>query len=79
MDMEAVHFFLDDVLANLTNLVGLKAEEKGLKLLFEVDDTVPTGLVGDPLRLGQPVGRSAPVSPTEVDPNPQRGRRQFTQ
>ena len=53
MDMESVNFFLDDVLANLDNLVGLKAEEKGLELVFNVSNEVPPGLVGDPLRLGQ--------------------------
>jgi PAS domain S-box-containing protein len=53
LDMESVPFHLEDVLENLANLVGLKTEEKGLKLLFEVNNEVPTELVGDPLRLGQ--------------------------
>jgi two-component system sensor histidine kinase/response regulator len=53
MDMESVPFHLEDVVDNLANLVSLKTEEKGLKLLFEVDDKVPTELVGDSLRLGQ--------------------------
>lgn len=53
LDMESINFFLEDVLGNLNNLVGLKAKEKDLELTFEVHDTVPQGLVGDPLRLGQ--------------------------
>ncbi len=53
LDMESVPFHLEDVFDNLATLVNLKAEEKGLKLSFEVSDEVPTGLVGDPLRLGQ--------------------------
>ena len=53
LDMESAPFHLEDVLDNLATLVNLKAEEKGLKLSFEVDDEVPTGLVGDSLRLGQ--------------------------
>ena len=53
LDMESVPFHLEDVLDNLANLVILKAEDKGLKLLFEVNDEVPTGLIGDSLRLGQ--------------------------
>ena len=53
LDMESVPFHLEDVLDNLANLVSLKTEEKGLKLLFEVNNEVPTGLVGDSLRLGQ--------------------------
>lgn len=53
LDMESMPFHLEDVFDNLANLVGLKAEEEGLKLLFDVQNEVPTGLVGDPLRLGQ--------------------------
>jgi two-component system sensor histidine kinase/response regulator len=33
--------------------VGIKTQEKGLELLFKTDPSVPTALVGDPLRLGQ--------------------------
>jgi signal transduction histidine kinase/CheY-like chemotaxis protein/HAMP domain-containing protein len=53
LEMESIDFRLEDVLDNLANLVGLKAEENGLELLFDTDLNVPMGLVGDPLRLGQ--------------------------
>ena len=53
MDVEVVDFRLEDVMENLANLVGLKANDKGLELLFNVDTNVPTALRGDPLRLGQ--------------------------
>jgi two-component system sensor histidine kinase/response regulator len=53
MDMEKVDFRLEDVFDNLANLVGLKAEEKGLELMFDLPADLPTALVGDPLRLGQ--------------------------
>ena len=53
LELESTGFHLDDMLDHLTNLVGLKAEEKGLELLLDVDSSVPTHLVGDPLRLGQ--------------------------
>lgn len=53
LDIESIDFRLEDVFDNLANLVGLKAEEKGLELLFDIDPAVPTALVGDPLRLGQ--------------------------
>jgi two-component system sensor histidine kinase/response regulator len=33
--------------------VGIKTQGKGLELLFKTDSSVPTALVGDPLRLGQ--------------------------
>lgn len=53
MDMESIDFRLEEVMDNLADLVGMKAEEKGLELLFDVAADVPLLLVGDPLRLGQ--------------------------
>jgi two-component system, sensor histidine kinase and response regulator len=53
LDIEATRFRLEDVLENLGSLVGLKAEEKNLEFLFDIPDTLPTALIGDPLRLGQ--------------------------
>jgi two-component system sensor histidine kinase/response regulator len=53
LDMESINFQLEEVLDNLTNLIGLKTGEKGLELLFNFDQDIPTGLIGDPLRLGQ--------------------------
>jgi len=53
LDIETIPFRLEDVLDALRNVVGLKAEEKDLELLLDVDSEVPVSLVGDPLRLGQ--------------------------
>ncbi len=53
MAVEKTPFRLDDVMDNLANLIGIKAEEKGLELLFDIAPDIPGGLVGDPLRLGQ--------------------------
>ncbi len=53
MDMETIDFRLEDVMDNLANLVGLKAEEKEIELLFDIANDVPMALTGDPLRLGQ--------------------------
>ena len=53
LEMESVEFRLEEVLDNVTSLIGLKAQEKGLELLFSLDADVPNELVGDPLRLGQ--------------------------
>ena len=53
LDMEKAKFRLEDVLDDLANLVGLKSEEKGLELMFDVGTDVPTSLIGDPLRLSQ--------------------------
>ena len=53
LDIETIDFQLEDVFDNLCNLLGLKAEEKGLELMFKIPAHLPTALMGDPLRLGQ--------------------------
>jgi signal transduction histidine kinase/CheY-like chemotaxis protein/HAMP domain-containing protein/CHASE3 domain sensor protein len=53
LDIENIDFRLEDVFDNLANLVGLKAEDKGLELMFDIPSNLPTALIGDPLRLGQ--------------------------
>ncbi|SDS52586.1 PAS domain-containing hybrid sensor histidine kinase/response regulator [Pseudomonas oryzae] len=53
MHFEEVEFFLEDVLGSLTDQAMVKAQEKGLELLFDIGTDVPTGLLGDPMRLGQ--------------------------
>ena len=53
LDMESIPFSLTDVMDNLGSLVGMKAEEKGLELLFVEPPELPTALVGDPSRLSQ--------------------------
>ena len=42
-----------NVIENLTNLVQLKAEEKGILIRFFIRKNVPDALIGDPLRLNQ--------------------------
>jgi CheY-like chemotaxis protein/HPt (histidine-containing phosphotransfer) domain-containing protein len=53
LDMEAVPFELGGVMDSLANLVGMKAEEKGLELVFALPPDLPATLVGDPSRLSQ--------------------------
>ncbi|AFL73229.1 PAS domain S-box [Thiocystis violascens DSM 198] len=53
LDMESIDFRLEDVMDNLASLLGLKAEERGVELMFDLRPEVPTALIGDPLRLGQ--------------------------
>jgi len=53
LTMESVDFQLEETLDNISTLVGIKTQEKGLELLFKTDPAAPTALVGDPLRLGQ--------------------------
>ncbi len=51
--LEAVEFQLDTVLAEMADLLGLRAEEKGLALLFSLTPDLPRRVVGDPTRLRQ--------------------------
>lgn len=51
--IESVQFWLDDVLTNVTTMVGQGAYDKSLELLLDVSPDVPRCLIGDPLRLGQ--------------------------
>ncbi len=53
LDVESIPFQLDEVMEHLSNLISVKAREKGLEFLISIDRDVPTALVGDPLRLGQ--------------------------
>ena len=53
LTMERVPFHLDDVLANLSTVTSLRAQQKGLELIFDVEEGLPTTLIGDPLRLNQ--------------------------
>jgi polar amino acid transport system substrate-binding protein len=53
MTFEKVDFFLEDVLAQIADLSVMRAQDKGLELLFDIAPDVPNALQGDPLRLGQ--------------------------
>jgi len=53
MEIEQAEFYLEDVMEHLADLCVIKAQDKGLEMLFDVGTDVPTALVGDSLRLGQ--------------------------
>ncbi|MHB1349558.1 MAG: PAS domain S-box protein [Desulfobulbus sp.] len=53
LSLEAIEFRLDDIFSNMKNVIGLPAYDKGIELLFHLDEAVPPVLVGDPLRLEQ--------------------------
>ncbi|SLM32148.1 putative Histidine kinase [Desulfamplus magnetovallimortis] len=53
LELERTDFFLEDVLNNVFNVVGLRAEEKKLELLMSPLSNISIPLVGDPMRLGQ--------------------------
>jgi two-component system sensor histidine kinase/response regulator len=53
LTMERIGFGLEEVFENLTSVVGMRAHEKGLEVLFRIASDTPLQLVGDPLRLQQ--------------------------
>lgn len=53
LEIEQIEFRLDSVLEQLTDAVGYQAEHKGIEFLIRYDVSIPSILVGDPLRLGQ--------------------------
>jgi PAS domain S-box-containing protein len=53
LTIETIPFWVDDVLGNVNTLIGQRASEKRLELVFSVASDVPQGLLGDPLRVSQ--------------------------
>ena len=53
MQLESVDFSLDEVLDNVSTMMGVKIHEKELEFLLDTSKDVPLALVGDPLRVGQ--------------------------
>ncbi|MEZ0374532.1 MAG: response regulator, partial [Candidatus Sericytochromatia bacterium] len=53
LELEQIDFDLESVLVTLSTLLGQRAQQQGLELVFALDTAVPVQLVGDPLRLGQ--------------------------
>lgn len=53
MEIVPVNYQVGSVLNDLYNMFSLKAEEKGLKLLFDIDENIPTELYGDDKRIKQ--------------------------
>jgi len=53
MELVGEVFNLEEMLENVLNLFIVRAEEKGLEVVLELDHTLPPRLIGDALRLGQ--------------------------
>lgn len=53
LEIEAVVFQINDVLANLASVVSAKSEENQTELLINIDPSTPPEMRGDPLRIGQ--------------------------
>jgi signal transduction histidine kinase/DNA-binding NarL/FixJ family response regulator len=53
MDILPVTYHLGSVINDLINMVEVKASEKGLELIMNIDKTLPTNLIGDEIRIKQ--------------------------
>lgn len=53
MQLEQTNFDLNEVIKNVASITSITAADKKLRLNFIMDPKIPSGLVGDPLRLGQ--------------------------
>jgi PAS domain S-box-containing protein len=53
LDLEELNFDLRHTLEDTSDILGLRAQQKGLELICQVDPQVPSLLVGDPGRLRQ--------------------------
>ena len=50
---EKIDFRMENVFNTIVNLIADKVNDKGLALIFNIDEKIPLYLNGDPLRLGQ--------------------------
>lgn len=53
LEIESIPMNPTLVIKNVVQILKYKAEEKGIKLSFNVDDTIPSLVMGDPTRLNQ--------------------------
>ncbi|MBK5255771.1 MAG: PAS domain S-box protein [Vicinamibacteria bacterium] len=53
LELERTGFSLNELLEKVTEMVAIRAQEKGLTLVFDIAEDVPTALIGDPTRLRQ--------------------------
>ena len=53
LDLDPIPFNLEDTVVDGLRSLAMRAHEKGLELVYEVDEDVPVHLIGDPGRLRQ--------------------------
>ncbi|WP_373035355.1 response regulator [Sulfurimonas sp.] len=53
LKLENIEFDINMVLDHVADMIGLKAQEKGLDLVFDIDYNVGSHFFGDPLRISQ--------------------------
>ncbi len=53
LKIEKIDFSLSKVLNDISNLTGLKIQQKGLEFVYDISPEIPETIIGDPLRLTQ--------------------------
>ncbi len=53
LELEQVNFSIYELIENLQQMSIEKAQQKNLRLIYNIDRSVPDNLIGDPLRLSQ--------------------------
>jgi signal transduction histidine kinase/HPt (histidine-containing phosphotransfer) domain-containing protein len=53
LEVENIEFNINAILDNVSSMIMIKAQEKGLEVIYDIDNSVPALIKGDPLRLGQ--------------------------
>lgn len=53
LEILPVEYELDSLLNDVVNMVFIKAKDKNLKFLVQVEETIPNGLLGDDVRIRQ--------------------------
>ncbi len=53
LKVDKIDFNFEQLLFSVTSMVALKAQEKGLELILDIDSGIPNFLIGDPVRLRQ--------------------------
>jgi len=53
MVIDEVNFNLTELIDRIYSVISVKADERDLEIIFDIDATIPHNLMGDPLRLSQ--------------------------
>jgi two-component system sensor histidine kinase/response regulator len=56
LELEAIPFSVRELVGNMLKPLAVKADQKDVELLYDVDPAVPAGITGDPMRLQQVLG-----------------------
>ena len=53
LELESIPFSVRDLVGRALRPLAIRAEQKGLELIYDIDNDVPSSIIGDPVRLQQ--------------------------